>query len=133
MGSAIIVERLIKAREWNGYNRKYFAEMLGIPYRTITNYENGSREPGSEYLLKVADVCGCTTDWLLGLTDNPRNDSPYSNLVRQETDSMFEALKKHYESMNAEGREKLLEYANDLVLSGRYEKNMLSGALQEEA
>ena len=38
MGMAVISERLIKAREFIGYNRKSFAEMLNIPYITITNY-----------------------------------------------------------------------------------------------
>lgn len=133
MGSAIITERLVEAREWNGYNRKDFAELLGIPYRTITNYENGSREPGSEYLLKVANNCGCTIDWLLGLSDDPRNDSPYSGLVARETDLVLLSLKNQYEQLNEEGREKLLEYAKDLVMSGRYQKNILSDLLSEEA
>ena len=81
MGMATIPERLVKAREFIGHNRKSFAEKLNIPYRTITNYENGSREPGSDYILKVANICGCTTDWLLGLSDNPRNNSPYTLMI----------------------------------------------------
>ncbi|MEZ3502942.1 MAG: helix-turn-helix domain-containing protein [Lachnospiraceae bacterium] len=133
MGMATIPERLVKAREFIGHNRKSFAEKLNIPYRTITNYENGSREPGSDYILKVANICGCTTDWLLGLSDNPRNNSPYSDLVVQEGDSLFEALRVNYGKLNEEGREKLVDYSDDLVQSSKYKKFVSSGILQEEA
>ena len=65
-------KRLIEARERIGYNRKEFADKLNIPYRTITNYENGAREAGSDYLAKVATVCGVTTDWILGVSDDKK-------------------------------------------------------------
>ena len=70
MDYELMRSRLVAARERIGYNRKEFAEKLDIPYRTITNYENGAREAGSDYLTKVATVCGVTTDWLLGVSDD---------------------------------------------------------------
>ena len=120
-------KRLVEARECSGYNRKQFAEFLQMPYRTITNYENGSREPGSEYLAKVADVCGCTTDWLLGLSDDARRCYPCSTVtdstpLTQGHDPQFEALRRNYDSLNEEGREKLTGYSDDLVQSGKYKK-----------
>lgn len=68
-------KRLIEARESIDCNRKEFAEKVGIPYRTITNYENGAREAGSDYLTTVATVCGVTTDWLLGVSDIKKSPS----------------------------------------------------------
>lgn len=133
MGMAVIPERLVKAREFIGHNRKSFAEKLNIPYRTITNYENGSREPGSDYILKVADVCGCTTDWLLGLSDDPRNNAPHSSLLSKGNDPLFEALRANYEELNAEGREKLVDYSDDLVQSSKYKKFVSTEILQEKA
>jgi transcriptional regulator with XRE-family HTH domain len=79
---SITRQRLIEARGFLGMNRKEFAEAVGVPYRTVTNYENGSREPGSEYLLKVADYCGVTTDWLLGFSDSARAVTPGAELAR---------------------------------------------------
>lgn len=133
MGMAVISERLIKAREFIGHNRKSFAEMLNIPYRTITNYENGSREPGSDYIVKVADVCGCTTDWLLGLSDDPRNNAPHSSLLVHGDDPLFKTLRVNYEELNAEGREKLVDYSDDLVQSSKYKKFVSTEFLQEKA
>lgn len=120
MGMSVIPERLVRAREFIGHNRKSFAKELNIPYRTITNYENGSREPGSNYLIKVAVLCDCTTDWLLGLSDEPRNNVPHPVLLDQENDPIFESLRINYEELNAEGREKLADYADDLVQSNKY-------------
>jgi len=122
MDFELMRKRLVETREFNGYNRKQFAERLQMSYRTITNYENGSREPGSDYLAKVADVCGCTTDWLLGLSDDARCCSPYATLLAQGRDPQFEALRRNYDSLNEEGREKLTGYSDDLVQSGKYKK-----------
>lgn len=68
-------KRLIEARESIGCNRKEFAEKVNIPYRTITNYENGAREAGSDYLTTVATMCDVTTDWLLGVSDIKKSPS----------------------------------------------------------
>lgn len=105
-------KRLVEAREFNGYNRKQFAEALGIPYRTITNYENGAREPGSDYLTKVADFCGCTTDWLLGLTDNAREKVS----ANSESDNpKIEALLIACRQLNSAAIDKVIVYAEDLA------------------
>ncbi len=122
MDYALMRKRLVEARDFIGQSRKEFAETLGMPYRTITNYENGSREPGSDYITKVADMCGCTTDWLLGLSDDARCSSPYASLLAQGPDPQFEALRRNYGDLNEEGREKLIGYSDDLVQSGKYKK-----------
>ncbi len=106
-------KRLIAARELIGANRKDFAEMLQMSYRTITNYENGSRTPGPDYLVRVADACGCTTDYLLEIVDNP-------HATRDENDKMI-MLRDYFEALNGEGKRKLLEYAEDLISSGKYD------------
>lgn len=106
-------ERLIKARQFIGCNRKQFAEELGIPYRTVTNYENGSREPGSEYISKVADACGCTTDWLLGLSDSPRETAAQS----AKHDIRMQTLLNACAGLNDSAIEKLVAYAEELAFN----------------
>lgn len=108
-------QRLIEARTAAGYNRKQFSEALGIPYRTITNYENGAREAGSEYISRVADFCGCTTDWLLGLSASPnekRGDSGDGDQVSQ-----VDLLMKACETLNASAIGRLIAYAEDLAFN----------------
>ena len=71
----ILSKRLIEVRKSNGYTRKRLAEELNRPYRTITNYETGEHEPGHKYLIEIAEKFGVTTDYLLGLSDDPRKTS----------------------------------------------------------
>lgn len=68
----ILSERLVEVRKINGYTRRRLAEELNRPYRTITNYETGEHEPGHKYLIEVAKKFGVTTDYLLGLSDDPQ-------------------------------------------------------------
>lgn len=76
MNHNLMRARLIEARELIGCNRKEFAERLNTSYRTITNYENGAREPKSDYLVKVAIICNVTTDWILGVSDEKKSPAP---------------------------------------------------------
>ena len=62
-----VAERLVKIREEHGYSRKRLAEELGKPYPTITKYENGTREPGHEYLKLISRKFGVSVDYILGL------------------------------------------------------------------
>lgn len=112
MDYELMRERLVRARELIGYNRRAFAEKLGIPYRTVTNYENGSREPGSDYITKVADFCGCTTDWLLGLSEDPKGDVAAAQ--SQEQDPQIELLLAACKPLNRSAIDRLIAYAGDL-------------------
>lgn len=80
----ILPKRLVEVREKNGYTRKRLAEELKRPYRTITNYESGEREPGHEYIIEIAKKFGVTTDYLLGMSDNPQPESTSIQLPQTE-------------------------------------------------
>lgn len=62
-------QRLKAVREKMGMNMREFARLLDVKYTTYVGYENGSREPGGEFLTHLARVCGTTADYLLGLTE----------------------------------------------------------------
>ena len=70
MGINGLPERLVKIRKEKGYTRKELSDLLGIPYRTLTNYENGEREPGHSFIVRIAKEFNVTTDYLLGLSYN---------------------------------------------------------------
>lgn len=65
-----MTERLKKIREKMDMNMREFSNFLGVKYTTYVGYENGSREPGSDFLAQVANCCNTTTDYILGLTDD---------------------------------------------------------------
>ena len=59
-------------REQHGKLQKDVAADLGIGLSTFSQYETGKREPDNKTLIKLADYFGCSTDYLLGRTDDPR-------------------------------------------------------------
>ena len=54
------------AREKSRLTQRECADYLGITLRAWQTYEQGSREPKFELLVKIADLFHVTTDYLLG-------------------------------------------------------------------
>lgn len=80
-------QRCAKLRKECGYTRVTFAAKLGIPQTTLRNYELGIHEPGHSFLIQVAKEFGVTTDYLLGLTENPYKEKNSSApVVEPETE-----------------------------------------------
>lgn len=64
-------KRLILAREKAGLLQKEAAEKIGINNSVLSRYEADERRPDPETLTKIASVYKVTTDYLLGLTNDP--------------------------------------------------------------
>lgn len=60
-------ERFSKLR--GDESQKDFAARIGISRPTVGFYENGDRLPQADVLKQIAERCGVSTDWLLGLSD----------------------------------------------------------------
>ncbi len=74
--------RLTILREEMKLTKKEMAEKLNLPYTTYSNYENDEREPNSETLILIAQTCGVSVDYLLGLT----------NIRKKENEAICETL-----------------------------------------
>ena len=68
----LIFDRIKELREQTGMSARKFAEIIGIKYTTYYGYENGTREPGSQTVTKICNYFGCTADYVLGLSDDPK-------------------------------------------------------------
>lgn len=64
-------DRMRKIREEVGYTQEQLAELIGVAVLQINRYENGKNEPSGDMVAKIATVLHVSTDYLLGLTDNP--------------------------------------------------------------
>lgn len=60
--------RLRDMREDHDLVQKQVAAVLGIDQRVYSNYETGKREIPTRLLVKLADLYGTSTDYLLGRT-----------------------------------------------------------------
>lgn len=69
-------KRIGDLRDYNNRTKKEIAEMLICNRQVYARYENGTREIPVSMLIKLAQYYGVSTDYLLGLTDEPK---PYAH------------------------------------------------------
>lgn len=69
-GIFMFKERLKNLRIENSIKQETLAKVLNITTSTVSMYENGTREPSLETLVKISEFFNVTTDYLLGKTDN---------------------------------------------------------------
>lgn len=83
---------------------------------TVSRYENGLQEPMISTVKKIASFFSVDPSDLLGYV--PAGSAP---ALPSDLKELADALAQ----LNDEGREKLLDYAADLVASGRYIKKVI--------
>lgn len=72
----MISDKMRELRESTGMSARKFAETLGVKYTTYYGYETGSREPGSDFIVKFADYFHVSVDYLLGIEkEKPSNSA----------------------------------------------------------
>ncbi len=64
--------RIRDLREDNDITQKKIAEYLHIKQNTYSQYENGQRQLPISILISLAKYYKTSTDYILGLTDNPK-------------------------------------------------------------
>ncbi|WDL98162.1 helix-turn-helix domain-containing protein [Alicyclobacillus sp. ALC3] len=67
---ATFADRLTELLNMKNVRRKDLAELLGVTYKTVNNYENGTREPNMEQLKRLADYFEVPLDYLTGRSDS---------------------------------------------------------------
>ena len=67
--------RLKDLREDRDLVQKEVVSLLNIDQRVYSNYETGKREIPTRFVVALAKFYNTSTDYILGLTDNP---TPYT-------------------------------------------------------
>ncbi len=101
-------ERLKEVREKNKISMRKLAEDMGISVSNISFYESGKSVPSIEVLFNFARYFQISTDYLLGLTDEPLGNTPDDvkqkllNLQNLENENLKlrEAIEKAKDNLN---------------------------------
>ena len=113
----VFYDNFIKACTMRGDSPSIVAERIGLNRSSVTGWKNGAT-PKDSTIQKLADYFGISKTDLTGETylkvTGPVTSIPASSELQRLSDALAE--------LNEEGREKLLDYAADLVASGRYKK-----------
>ena len=66
--------RIRDLREDRDLKQRHVAEFLNCSQQVYSNYELGQRDIPTDILIKLADFYNVSTDYLLGLTNNPKRN-----------------------------------------------------------
>lgn len=65
-------QRIYELRTAFGWSQVELAKRLGVAKQTASNWENDNIQPSIEMLVRLAKLFNVTTDYLLGLEEEPR-------------------------------------------------------------
>ena len=131
-----IGENIKAYRRKAGLTLRELAEECGVTYATLSRYENGKTTPKYDVLKQIARAVGVDdVYYLYGDEDQDEYDRMMRERNEQITLEQLRIAAKHlatlekpegrlldaFFALNEEGQKKLLDYAEDLVASGRYE------------
>lgn len=102
--------RLKSLRNERNLNQSEVAEELGIARTTYANYEQGTRFPGKENLIAIAEYFGVSIDYLLGETDEQQSLDKVVNKISDDEDLLefYMAVKEN------EDLKRLFKHSKDL-------------------
>ena len=108
-----IGERIKKLRKEKGLSVDYIAEKLGKNRATIYRYESSEIENlPYPILVPLADILGTTPMYLMGC------EVEDIRVTKEE-----KQLLENYNKLNSKGKEKLLDYSDDLTTNIKYMDN----------
>lgn len=67
-------QRIRDLREDRDLNQKHLAEYLNCSQQVYSNYELGQRDIPTDVLIRLSQFYQVSTDYILGLTNNPKQN-----------------------------------------------------------
>ena len=68
----MVYKRIRDLREDNDYTQKEVSKILNCSQQVYSNYELGQRDIPTDILIKLSDLYDVSTDYILGISDNPK-------------------------------------------------------------
>jgi transcriptional regulator with XRE-family HTH domain len=69
------MKRLLELRKEKKLSQEGLSKILNVGQTTISSWERGEKEPDNATLIRLAEYFGVTTDYLLGLENEPPGDA----------------------------------------------------------
>lgn len=101
-----MLERMKMMRLSQGFSQKMLADKVGTSQKSIDNWEKGIVSPSAVSLAKIADILGCSVDYLLDREDDFGQVNVNCDLSEDE-----KKLLSSFRSIDKVSKEHLLNYA----------------------
>lgn len=79
----ILADRIIELRKKKGWSQEELAEMVDVTRQSVSKWESGQSLPDLDKILKLADIFGVSTDYLLKDKEDTCEDN-FSNRKEEE-------------------------------------------------
>ncbi len=110
-----IGQNIRRLREEHGLSQSQLGQIAGVTDKAVSTWEIDSKVPRMGAVQKMADFFNVPKSAIL-------DDAPSSVPLHVAMTPALQTLESALEVLNKEGQEKLLDYADDLVRSGKYKK-----------
>ena len=67
----ILADKIIDLRKKAGWSQEELAQQLGVSRQSVSKWEGAQSVPDLDRILALSRLFGVSTDYLLGLTDDP--------------------------------------------------------------
>lgn len=126
---------LKKLRTDKGVSQQEVANYLKITRQAYSLYELGKRQPDAEMLLKLSEYFSASVDYLLGrgnveLEEYKKRFEAFAE--RHNREFRIRKLAEAFERLNNTGKDKVIEYAHDLLSSEKYRQEPSSTDTEQE-
>jgi transcriptional regulator with XRE-family HTH domain len=108
-----VAKNLHYYRKKSGLTQKALGKFLDVGDNTVSSWENGNNMMDIDTLFKICRVLKVSVNDMYGV---------YANACVSEYTKTEKLIIDNYRTLNDEGQSKLYDYADDLVMSGKYKK-----------
>ena len=84
--------RLKATRELRKLTQAELGQRAGLPSTTISHFESGSRKPSFDNLKRLTRVLAVSTDYLMGVTDQPDASAAAERIARHLSNASEEEI-----------------------------------------
>lgn len=102
------MNRIKKMREEFNYTQQDLADKLGSSKSVIGLYENETRKPSMEVLIKLSEIFNCSIDYLLGKSDVRNHGQQIDDVLNE---AMIGMSKEEYEALNETQKKQIRDFA----------------------
>ena len=109
------MNRIKLLREELNLTQQELADKLDSAKSTIAMYENESRKPSYEVLIKLSEIFGCSIDYIIGISNDRNSDKLDSNLLKIGLDM------KNYNPPTEEQKKQIEDFARFVLKDNKKE------------
>lgn len=102
------MNRIKKLREEFKITQQELADKLNGAKSTVAMYENETRKPSMEVLIRLSEIFDCSIDYLLGKTDVKNSGEQIDDVLNE---AMIGMSKKDYEQLTETQKKQIRDFA----------------------